>query len=168
MRNLMEKKLRKRQSMLVDAGMAVILFAVWSVARVNLYLGHATFILEELYRTAEEFGINKNNFLIFMVSFVAVILLFQLSIRLYIGICATKEGKGTSKGWAYLVLTAVLLIIDTQSYWQTFGVQRIFAGEGLSVNLISGLCMEAASIYVLLELLISGICVKKLRTTMKV
>ena len=164
----MEKKLRKRQSLLVDAGMGVILFAVWSVAKVNLYLGHSSFVLEELYRTAEEFGINKKFFLIFMVSFVAVILLFQLGVRLYIGLCAAKEGKGTSKGWAYLVLAAALLIIDMQSYWQSFGVERILAGEGMSVNLISGLCMEAASMYILLELLISGICVKKLRRKMKV
>ena len=168
MGNLMEKELRKRQNLLVEAGMGVILFAVWSVAKVNLYLGNSPFILEDLYEVAEQLDINEKFFLIFMVSIVAVVLLFQLSIRLYIGLSAAAEGKGKSKGFVYLVLAAVLLIIETQTCWQTFGVERILSGEGMSVELISGLCMEGASLYVLLELLISGIRVKRLRRTMKV
>ena len=164
----MERELRKRQNLLVEAGMGVVLFAVWSVAKVNLYLGHSTFFLEELYRTAEQFGIKEKTFLIFMASFIAVILLVQLSIRLYIGLCASAEGKGKTKGWAYLVLTVVLLMIEGQTCWQSFGVERILGGEELSIDLVTGLCMELASLYVLLELLISGIRVKQLRKKMKV
>ena len=164
----MEKELRKRQNLLVDAGMGVVLFAVWSVAKVNLYLGHSTFFLEELYRTAEQFGIKEKTFLIFMASFIAVILLAQLSIRLYIGLCASAEGKGKTKSWAYIVLATVLLMIEGQTCWQSFDVECILGGEELSFDLVTGLCMELASLYVLLELLISGIRVKQLRRKMKV
>lgn len=164
----MEKELRKCQNRLVDAGVGVILFAIWSVAKVNLYLGLSMFPIDQLYETADEVGINEKFFLAFMITIAAAILLWQLSTRLYIGLAAVAEGKGKKKGWGYLVLTAVLLIIDIQTSWENFIVERILAGEGLSVNLITGICMEAAAVYVMLELLISGIIVKKLRRQMKV
>ena len=164
----MEIELRKRQNRLVDAGVGVILFAIWSVAKVNLYLGLSMFPIDQLYETADQAGINEKFFLAFMITIVAAILLWQLSTRLYIGLAAVAEGKGKKKGWGYLVLTAVLLIIDIQTSWENFIVERILAGEGLSVNLITGICMEAAAVYAMLELLISGIIVKKLRRQMKV
>ena len=164
---LMERKLRKYQNRLVDAGMGVILFAVWSVAKVNLYLGLSTFPMEELHKTALEFGISEKHLLLFIITIIAVILLCQLSVRLYVGLSAAAEGKGKPKSYSYLVLAVVLFIIEIQTAVQSFGVDRILAGEELSINLITGLCMEAASIYVLLELMTSGICVKKLRKKMK-
>ena len=163
----MERELRKFQNMLVDAGTGVILFAVWSVARVNIYLGLSHFIIEELNRTAQEIGISETFFLIFMASMVAGVLLFMLGTRLYIGLNAIAEGKGKAKPFAYLVLTAVLLVTDIHTNLQVFGVDRILAGEKISMELIMGICMELASVYVLLEVLISGIRVKILRKRMK-
>ena len=162
MGNLMEKKLRKQRHLLVEAGTGVILFAIWSVAKVNLYLGLSSFSLDDLYETAAELGINEKFFLVFMGVVVAAILLWHLSTRLYIGLSATAEGKGTPKGYGYLVLAAILLVTDLQSNWQAFGLDRVLAGEKMSMNLITSLCMEAASLYVLLELLISGFRVKQM------
>lgn len=163
----MNKELRKQQNLLVDAGVGVILFAVWSVAKVNLYLGLSPFLLEEVSEVAEFFGLNDILFLAFMITVVVGVLLFQLGVRLYIGLRATAEGKGKNKGYGYLIVTAVLLITDFQTNWQTLGVERILAGEGMTVNLITCVCMEAASLYVLMELLISGIRVKIMRKKMK-
>ena len=50
----MEKKLRKRETLLADAGAGVILFVVWSIAKVNLYLGVSGFFLDDVNRYAEE------------------------------------------------------------------------------------------------------------------
>ena len=41
----MDKKLRKRETLLADAGMGTILFAVWAVVKVNLYMGSMGFFL---------------------------------------------------------------------------------------------------------------------------
>ena len=168
MGNLMEKELRKRQILLAEAGVGVILFAVWNITKVNLYFGLTPLPVEVLYEEAAKNGISEK-FLIISLIIVAVgILLWQLCIRLYIGTSAAAEGKGKKKGYAYLVWAVVLLVSDFHINWQAFDVQSILAGEEISVNQSMSICMEAASAYVLLQLLISGIRVKKLRKKMKV
>ena len=164
----MEKELRKRQILLAEAGVGVILFAVWNITKVNLYLGLTPLPVEALYEEAAKNGISEKFLIISLIIVAVSILLWQLCIRLYIGTSAAAEGKGKKKGYAYLVWAAVLLVSDFQINWQAFDVQSILAGEEISVNQFMSICMEAASAYVLLQLLISGIRVKKLRKKMKV
>lgn len=163
----MEKELRKHQNHLVDAGLGVILFAVWTVVRVNLYLGFVTIPMDDLYKVSEEIGIDGKYFLIFLLVVLAAVLLWQLVIRLYIGLSANAEGKGKKKSWLYLAIAAMLLLAELQTSWQAFGVERIMAGEEVSMEMVMAICMEAASMYVLLELLISGVRVKLLRKKME-
>ena len=73
----MEKDLIKHQNMLVDAGTGVLLFAIWNVAKVNLYLGLSLFPIEEVYEVAAQYEVNAQFFLILIVAIIAVILLFQ-------------------------------------------------------------------------------------------
>ena len=159
----MEKKLRKRENLLVDAGKGVILFAVWSVAKVNLYLGMSSFILEELHKAALEYGISEKALIVLMGSLLAMILLWMLGSRLYIGLNAIAEGKGKKKGWAYLVLTAILLLTDMQSFWQVNLVSFLFGGLKNAFSMSVSFVLELVSLYILLELLICGIRVKRLR-----
>ena len=163
----MDKELRKGQILLVEAGVGVILFAVWNITRVNLYLGLAPIPVEAVYEEAVRNGIGEKLFLIVMIAVLAVILIWQLSIRLYIGMSAIAEGKGKKKGCAYLVWAAVLLVSDFQINWQAFDGKNIPGGGEATVNQIISMCLEAASAYVLLQLLIFGIRVKKLRKKMK-
>ena len=72
----MEKELRKRQSQLVEAGAGVILFAIWSMAKVNLFLGLSSISMDDLYDVAVEVGIDEIYFLVFMV-FVYYNVVFQ-------------------------------------------------------------------------------------------
>lgn len=164
----MEKELRKRQNLLVEAGSGVILFAIWNVAKVNLYLALSAFPMDEVHRMTMEIGLDEEFFLIFMAVVFAGILIILLSSQLYVGLSATAEGKGKSKSWFYLVLTAVLLVSGIQTSWQAFGVDVILAGEEITLEVITGICMEVASAYVLLQLLISGICVKRLKKKLNV
>ena len=164
----MEKELRKRQILLAEAGFGVILFAVWNVAKVNLYLGLSELPVQLLHEEAVRDGIDEKFLLYFIITIAAAILIWQLSIRLYIGLSATAEGRGKKKGNAYLVWTAILLVTDLQMIWQTFGVDQLLAGEKITVDQITSFCLEAASMYVLLQLLLSGIRVKILRKKMKV
>ena len=163
----MEKELRKRQNRLIDAGTGVILFAVWNVVKVNLYLGLSTFLTDEFHKAAAEYGISEKYLVIITISVIAGVLLCQLSIRLYVGLSAIAEGKGRPKNDRYLVLAVVLLIMEIQMVYQSFDLEHVLTGKGMSEIMITGLCLEAASMYVLLELLISGIYVKKLRKKMK-
>lgn len=167
MGSLMEKELRKRQNLLADAGVGVIMFAVWRVVSINLYLGLEKLPLEMVYEVAAEEGISEKFFLGFLIVVFAGVLIWQLSIRLYIGMSATAEGKGKNKNWLYLVVAAVLLATDLQLYWESFDIGHMLTGEELKISAITGLCMELASAYVLLELLISGIRLKLLRKKMK-
>ena len=66
MGKFMEKKLRKRETQLADAGMGVILFAVWAVAKVNLFLAMSGFFLEDVYKIAEENGIGRKFFVLLL------------------------------------------------------------------------------------------------------
>lgn len=168
MGSLMEKELRKQRHLLVEAGTGVVLFAIWSIARVNLFFGFSPLTINDLKEAAEKFDIDVKFFVIFMLTITVAILLWQLSIRLYIGLSASAEGKGKSRGYAYLVLAAVLLVMDIQIGWHTFVEERILAGEEMSMNLFTSISLEVASLCVLLELLISGIRVKILRKKMKV
>lgn len=167
----MEKKLRKLQSHLAQAGMGVMLFAAWRVISINLYLGFGMLPLEMIQEAAAEFGINEKFFLIFLIVLVAGVLIWQLSIHLYIGLSATAEGKGKNKGWLYLAVTAVVMVSELQIAWEAFGIDRILAGDALEIHaIISAIIsflMELAYAYVLLELLISGVRVKLLRKMMK-
>jgi hypothetical protein len=171
MERLMEKELRKRQSHLTQAGTGVMLFAAWRVISINLYLGFGMIPVEMIREAAAEFGLNEKFFLIFMAALVAGVLLWQLSIRMYIGLSATAEGKGKTKGWLYLAVTGLVIAAELQIAWEAFDIERILAGEALEIHaIISAIIsfiMELASAYVLLELLISGICVKLLRKKMK-
>ena len=167
MRRYMEKKLRKYQNLLVEAGTGMILFAIWGVAKVNLYLGLSAYPMEELHRVAVEFGIDEKFFLTFMLVLVASLLIFQLCIHFYIGFSAIAEGRGKRKSWLYLVVLFVLFLTSIQTNWQAFGVNLILAGEAISPNMITGICVELVSAYVMLELLFSGIRVKVMRRKMK-
>lgn len=168
MGNLMEKELRKQQNILVEAGTGTILLAVWSVAKVNLYLGLASVSIEDVYSAAEKDGINPKWFLVFMVTLLVIILLVQLLTRLYVGLSAIAEGKGKEKRWGYIALSAVILVMDLQTSYQAFWADRIRLGEPMTFDSFTSLCMELVSAYVLLELMICSIRVKKLRKNRKV
>ena len=96
-------------------------------------------------------------------SLLAMILLWMLGSRLYIALNAIAEGKGKKKGWAYLVLTAILLLTDMQSFWQVNLVSFLFGGLKNAFSMSVSFVLELVSLYMLLELLICGIRVKRLR-----
>ena len=158
----MEKQLRKHQQMLLDAGKGMILFAVWSVVKLNMYLGLSATFLESLQQEALNYGVDKNVILGLICTIFALVLLGYLTLRLYVGLNAMAEGKGREKGEGYLVLDAVLLgmsLVDLRNIYLT--------KQEMTVNLLVGFCMEIASIYILVELLVRGICVKHLKKKMK-
>ena len=159
----MERILRKQQNLLVDAGMGVIMFGIWGVAKVNMYLAMSSEFAEAWRVTAMESQPGEEFIMIGIGILIAVLLVSDLAMRLYIGLSAVADGKGKKKGYAYLLLTAVFLGASLQSSWHMYhaGVQQI------GVTQIMGFLLEMASLYVLLEVLIAGFRVKRLRRKMK-
>ena len=159
----MEKKLRKREAQLVDAGRGVILFGIWEVAQVNMFLAMSSEFKEAWQNAIEIAGVDVKVYTVGLWVFVVFVLLLELLPRLYIGFSAMADGKGSKKGNAYIVLTAALLIFNLQTSWISYcsGIQQI------SASAIVGLLLDAASLYVTVELLIAGIGVKRLRKMMK-
>lgn len=163
----MERNLRKQQSLLMDAGIGVILFSVWSIARVNLYLGLSPVFLEELHEIAKESEISETAFIAILWLLVTVGLMVGLIMHLYVGLSAIAEGKGEKRGYLYLVVASVLLVATLRNGWEAFGPEALAAVEGIDLSLILGFSLELASVYVILELLITGIRVKRLKKMLK-
>lgn len=159
----MEKKLRKQQNLLVDAGMGVILFGIWGVAKINMYMAMSSEFAEAWQSAIQISGVDGELFTRGLWIFISVILVIDLLSRLYIGFSAVADGKGKKKGYGYIVLSALVLVSNLHSSWLTYssGFQQI------NVNTVMGLLMEVASLYVMVEVTITAIRVRRLRKTMK-
>lgn len=162
----MERKLRKQQSLLVDAGTGVILFGVLGVAKVNLYLGLSPVFQEVLHMIAQEIEMDEKTIITILWFLVAMWLIMEMGVRLYVGLSAIAEGKGKKKGYVYLLVAAALLGTTLSQSWATFGPEAL-AKSDISMSLILNFCMELISVYVILELLITGIRVKRLKKLLK-
>lgn len=163
----MEKQLRKQQNRLADAGWGTILFGIWSVIKVNMYLGLASSFVSELYQGAEAFGELKDFVLGFFWFVFAMILVFYLAVRSYIGLAAMAEGKGKKKGCGYLIVTVGLVVMTLMDIWNIYIEDYLVNMQDITMNLITGFCLELASLYVLLEVLVAGLRVKQLKKKRK-
>lgn len=158
----MEKELRKQQNLLVDAGIGVIMFGIWGVAKINMYLAMSSEFAEAWRITVQESKPGEEFLLTGVWILIAVLLISSLSLRLYIGLSAVADGKGKKKGNAYLLLTVVFLVFSLQTSWHTYlEVQQI------DFNEVMCFFLDVASLYVILEVLIAGFRVKRLRRKMK-
>lgn len=162
----MERKLRKQQSLLVDAGTGVILFGIWGVAKINLYLGLSPVFLEALHIMAQEIEIDEKTIAAILWILVAVWLVMEMGVRLYVGLSAIAEGKGKKKGYCYLIVAAAMLGTTLSQGWEAFGPEALVKSN-IDMSLILSFCMELASVYVILELLIAGIRVKRMKKMLK-
>ena len=163
----MEKQLRKQQNRLADAGWGTILFGIWSVIKVNMYLGLSSSFVSELHREAENLGEIKDVVLGFFWFVFAMILVFYLVVRSYIGMAAMAEGKGKKKGYGYLIVTAGLVVMTLMDIWNIYIEDYLANRQDITMNLITGFCLELASLYVLLEVLVAGLRVKQLKKKRK-
>lgn len=163
----MEKQYRKLQHLLIDAGMGTILFGVWGVVKVNMYLSLSSFFVNELAREAGNYGVDKRAILTAVMVILVLTLLFYLLIRLYIGMAAMAEGKGKDKGNGYLIVTAIVLVTTLTEIWNIYIRNSLLTSTDLSLDNITGFLMELAAVYVLAEVLVIGIRMKRMRKKMK-
>ena len=163
----MERTLRKQQSLLVDAGSGVILFGIWGVAKMNLYLGLSPVFLEAMHQMAGEFELGEKFLTSALWPMITVFMAIGLIIRFYVGLSAVSEGKGKKKGCFYLVVAAALLATTLQHGWTMFSPEVLMAEGEIEWGMVLACCLELVSIYVILQLLISGFRVKILKKKLK-
>ncbi len=149
--------LRKYQNTLSISGIAVIAFGVWSVLKMLIFFS----INRDLF-TSEIAASSDNEELPLYAVVIALIIFIALYIflHLYIGLTARSEARGKKRGYFYLILTSVYLVISYISYINTASASS--AGDNLDTILSSGI-VDLTVIYVFFEVIINSLRVKKLK-----
>lgn len=173
----MEKQLRRYENTLIILGFSVILFGLWSVLKVAM---HYTLDNSEFMKTVHSLHENMNADTAAVISEKLIIILICLmafffitliiGLRLFIGMSAIREGQGRlkGKGFLYLVISLVMLLMNVSSIYETIIHITDFSGSYNSIfDKISALVIDFTSMIALLELIISSIQVKIVRNKLK-
>ena len=146
-----ERKMRRYQNLLTVSGLGVIIFGLWSVLKTILLLFMKEGILSEI---PDDTFVRVMFFLI-----LGGILLFDVLIRLYVGLSARAEGFGKKKGYGYVVIAILMALASLTSLVLIF-----FDSNEQSIwELIVSVIVEATSLVVTIELLVAAFTVKKLK-----
>ena len=155
--NAMERELRRNQNTLVIVGGGVILFGFWSFIKLIL-----VFILQR-DKLLEMLGdsVSDSFELVLVFGFFAILLLIDLSLRLFVGRSARAEGFGRKKGRAYLVvgfIMATFLTVILILSIVTFSMINFYSVPDMVVTF----AVDLTSLFTLLELLVTAVRVKRL------
>ena len=155
----MEKELRRKQVTLVTLGTGVILFGVWSVVKSLLYF--RTNLFADLDTQAEP------ELLPYMLATVVIVALFvfaDLGIRLKIGRRARAEGMGRRQKNGYLVLAALIVLVNiTGDLLGVYYIVKNGVPEQSGPDYIVSVLVDLSSTVLLAELIITALRVRKLR-----
>lgn len=156
----METQLRRNQIALVTLGTGTILFGVWSVIKTVLYLLAGPSLDSALEGDPSLTPIIK--FFIFLI--LSLLMLIDLSLRLFVGRAARAEGMGKKPKSAYLYLAGLLLafsaVVDLYSLYSFFtGTLKNQSGLDYAVSML----VELNSLVLLAGLIVTGRRVRKLR-----
>ncbi len=146
-----ERKMRRYQNLLTVSGLGVIIFGLWSVFKTILLL----------FMKEETFGDIPDETYIRVIFFAILggILLFDVLLRLYVGLSARAEGFGKKKGYAYVVVAVLMAFASLASLVLIF----FDTNEQSIWELVVSVIVEATSLIVTIELLVGAFTVKKLK-----
>jgi len=153
----METELRRRRINLLTLGAGVIAFGIWSVLKTYLYIMVDPIPME--FDVPEQF---QKKALIVAYVMVTVILLFDLGLRSYIGLSARAEGLGKKKGNAYIVVTAMMLIVNIAAWIVYLFLYNYDDGHEALMDYVVSLVVDFTSIVILAQLLYNAILVRRL------
>lgn len=168
----MERELRKNQNALVIIGSGVILFGFWTVIKTIAYCILSTDQIialaagpdgNSLLQTETE----RAYFLIVFYILMAIVLLIDLSFRLYIGRSARREGLGKKRkrdGRAYLVMGILLVIacaIGTVS--DVLTLLGLYDSVDSKASLFVSILVDLTSLITMLELIRAAVRSRQIR-----
>ena len=155
----METELRRKRIELLTLGAGVIAFGVWTVVKFILYLWVTPFDLSELDIDPQM----KPVAVALVYAFVVLILAFLQSLRLYVGLSARAEGRGTKRGNAYIVLAALMLVFNV--IWFVYLFFDFWGGKmehQSKLDYITSTAVDFTSLLTLADLLYTALRVRKL------
>lgn len=159
----METKIRREEDTLFLSGLAVIIFGIWGSLKICI-----TFFLESeaVLKTVDVDGLDLLLVKIITFAFVLILCLIDLFFRLRIGIPAMKESREKGQSHYYLILAGFYLLTDAIAFLSVFIVPGGDVDVAEKTDLMSRVTkfiIQASSCYVLLQLIISSIKLRRLR-----
>lgn len=133
-----QAEIRRLQSTLAIAGGAVIVFCVWSFAKIALFL---TFLDEDALQWL--LGINDSSLITVICVAAVILVIIDFILRVFVGLSARAEGHGKKKGRFYLIvaflaaianaLTLVAIVLSTSFSSSVFGMIVSIAVEATAL-----------------------------------
>ena len=151
-------QLRKNQDTLKIVGLGVMVFGVWSIVKTILYTtAQWSSITEEIVVPEANETLAKMVY-IFMI---AVTMVVEIAVRLYIGRSAIAEGRGERRRPGYVVVAFLITAIGLTLTVTAFVVPGI--RMELNPELLASLFVEITSAVITFEMCWSAVRVRKLR-----
>jgi len=164
---VIERELRKCRRSLSICGISVIALGLWSVAKAILNSILNQTVLDTMLNkiSFNKLPLLKSEsdtitFTVYLTS--ALVLIFELGLRVYVGLTAISESHGTRRRPVYIVLTVIIDGLILISLLPSV-ISTIFS-RGFLLTKIASLLLDITSFAVLTELAINAI---KLRIYLK-
>ena len=164
-------EIRRSQNTLIVVGTGTILFGIWTMVKM---LG-TLFILRketvDAFRENFEGLADYSDRMIFWVTAAVtfIIMAIAVAVRAYVGLSAISEGRGERKGTLYLILVVIMIAFSATSFGANFSSvdapQQL--GAFTSNQSISALIIEATSMIMMIQMVVSALKIRKLTRSEK-
>ena len=124
-------------------------FGIWSLVKISLFLANVD---ENLLRWL--FGINGISLTVTVYVLLAVIVLIDMGVRVYVGLSARAEGYGKKKGSLYLIVALAAAVVNAFTLY-IIAVSTSFVNSFLVV--VAAIAIEATSIAALVLVVVSAL-----------
>ena len=155
-------RLRRSQNTLINVGAGIILFGIWSA--IKLY--SMTFLrretsLKELKETAADDaleGISDRTLLITAFVIITLAVLFEIGIRLYVGLSAMAEGRGKRTGKLYIIVTYLFILYSMTSivFYFIAGFNGQYSTENGETLPLASVIIEFTNMLMMIQMVISA------------
>jgi hypothetical protein len=160
-------EIRKSQNTLIVVGSGIVLFSIWTVVKTmgTLFLLRKETVegIRNMMEPVE--GITDDAVFLLLIVMFVVFSAVLMGIRMYVGMSAIAEGRGKRRSRLYIFI-AIVMIIGNILYFFT-GFFSTGAPEQLGAlsrdQSISTLIIDATSVIMLTQMVISALKIRKFR-----
>lgn len=157
-------KLRRCQNTLSVVGTGIILFAAWSLVKTfgTLFVMQSDsgqLRIVELRQMTPE--LTDAEFFLLLLVTALITLLLEIVLRVYIGLSAKAEARGSKRRRLYIIL-AGFLVLESIGIVATSLMQLVAGGDTDPEQLVTTIIIETTSLIMIIEMMISAIRIRRL------